>query len=418
MITSNVLRNGALLFALLASPVQGDDSMFDWGGKVTARLTSLSQIPIETGAKLPHTGYSEVIAGIWAKTKLTPDIETKVYLLTDMRNYKDESTRRNTYRFVDEIIAQSLYIKVNRLFSDRFSLTVGRQNLLYGSGNVLFESSPLDGVRGYYFNSVKGSFGFDQFTVDLIGIYNPSEDDLVINDQHRRLVENDEAGGAVYLTNKSHPLLPKDLYYVYKHEKTASGPALDLHTTGFRLKSKITENVKTNVELAYQGGDGVGGVNISAWMLDAYAKWKFAAMATEPELLLGYYFLSGDDPGSRENEGWNPVWARWPQYSYIGAYNYLPVIARWSNLGMTRLGVTMATPGNTTLTVTAAHLTAPEAGPAGGKTRGNWVSVAFDFKVAEQIKGWASYEWFSPGNYYPDQHEGAHWARLEFIYSF
>ena len=418
MTISNVLRRGALLLLALSSSVQGDESSFDWGGRVTARLTSLSQIPIETGAKLPHLAYGEVIAGIWAKTKLTPDIETKVHLITDVRNYKDESTRRNAYRFVDEIIVQSLYVKVDRLFSDHFSLTVGRQNLLYGSGNVLFESSPLDGVRGYYFNAVKGSWGFDQFKVDVIGIYNPSEDDFVINDQHKRLVENDESGGVVYLTNKSHPLLPKDLYYVYKHEKTASGPALDLHTVGFRLQPNVSENIKANVELAYQGGDGAGGANISAWMFDAYAKWTFPTVASKPELLLGYYFLSGDDPNSRQDEGWNPVWARWPKYNYIGAYNFLPVIARWSNLGMTRLGVTMATPGNTTLTVTASHLTAPEAGPAGGKTRGELVSVALDFKVAEQIKGWAGYEWFTPGNYYPDQHEGAHWARLEFIYSF
>ena len=44
-----------------------------------------------------------------------------------------------------------------------------------------------------------------------------------------------------------------------------------------------------------------------------------------PRLYLGYAFMSGDDPNSTDNEGWDVFYGGWPQFGDLLAWKYVNV---------------------------------------------------------------------------------------------
>ena len=93
----------------------------------------------------------------------------------------------------------------------------------------------------------------------------------------------------------------------------------------------FTNHLKGNLEAAYQVGN-----DISAFMDDAKAVLSIESLAAQKARMgLGWYYLSGDDPETSEDEGWNPLWARYPQYSELYVYAFdTDGAGRWSNVNM------------------------------------------------------------------------------------
>jgi hypothetical protein len=89
-------------------------------------------------------------------------------------------------------------------------------------------------------------------------------------------------------------------------------------------------------EVAYQFGEYKDGRDRDAWGGQAYIKRVFEKSKLSPSLEIGYAYLSGDDMATTDkDEGWNPVFSKWPWISELYIMGY--VIERgepgyWTNL--------------------------------------------------------------------------------------
>jgi hypothetical protein len=146
----------------------------------------------------------------------------------------------------------------------------------------------------------------------------------------------------------------------------------------------------------------------------------------KPCLGVGFYYLSGDDPGTSDDEGWNPLWARWPQYSELYIYAYdADGAGRWSNLRMPHVDLSLALTEKVKATAMLAYVGAPQENGPGGDDRRGWLgTIRTDFSLAEGLLmpkdkafGHLLLEVLEPGDYY-NVDDTAYFARWELSYAF
>ena len=208
--------------------------------------------------------------------------------------------------------------------------------------------------------------------------------------------------------------------------KTLNNPDFDIDTAGVRLMPVFNDTLSGNLEVAGQYGTH-GNTGMHGFMADASLSQKFNGVATTPVLKGGVYLLSGDNPKTATDEGWNPLWARCPQSSelFVFAYDAEQSAFRWSNLIDPNLSLSISPTKLTKTTVTIHYLAAFEAdGNGGGKERGWLGQVKQEFTLAEntlrpkdKLTTYFLLECLDPGNYYKRQDTGV-FARWELLYTF
>lgn len=421
---------------------------YSWGGDVRLRGVTFDNIPVSRDppgvARGGQNNFMRFRTRLWAEGTVTEDVALRLRVVNEFRYYGKPDTTDN-WDALDEIIVDSLYLDWNKLFGDTLDLRLGRQDLVYGTGKLILEGTPLDGSRTIYMDAIKASLRvIPDTSLDIVGIYNQAENDLAINSQNRDLTgvgpgyyDITESGGFVYAKNKSIEMMPLEAYYIYKQESDwvrnpgatneMTVPENTINTLGVRLMPKANEQFDGNLELAYQFGD-TGNNDMSGLMVDALANWHMPYGGdTKPCLGLGWYYLSGDDPATADDEGWNPLWARWPQYSelYIYSFDY-DGAGRWSNVSMPHIDYTMSPMGKAwKMKLMGAYMMAPEKnGPGGGGERGLLGVWRNDFLLAEKLLGQKDklfghflVEALGPGNYY-NVSDTAYFIRLELSYAF
>ena len=416
---------------------------YDYGGDVRIRGVYFDDIPIIADPPGVTRGgdnhFYRFRTRLWGDVNLKTNTAVRIRVTNEFRHY--EKPDNDSWDALDEIVVDSLYLDLNKCFDGKVDFRLGRQDLIYGTGKLILEGTPKDGSRTIYMDAVKASYtGLEDMTVDVFGIYNQPENELVINSQDRDLTGVDpafnditESGAALYAKNSSVAASPMEAYYIYKRESDGVNRAGDriprnyINTFGYRALPKVNEQFDANVELAYQFGK-TGDEDMSGYMLDAIGNWHLAPeSATQPCLGLGWYYLSGDDPDSAKDEGWNPLWARWPQYSELYIYAWdADGAGRWSNLNMPHIDFTMS-PIDKVLKVQlmGAYLMAPEKdGPGGGSERGWLGTWRNDFLIKEKLLGSKDklfghflVEVLEPGNYY-NVSDTSYFVRLELSYAF
>ena len=86
----------------------------------------------------------------WFKAPLSSTIDFAAGLNQET-NQKFNPNLKNNF---DEIVFETLYLDIKKLFVKGLSLRVGRQNLMKGEGFLFLEGSPGDGSRSIYVNAV------------------------------------------------------------------------------------------------------------------------------------------------------------------------------------------------------------------------------------------------------------------------
>ena len=389
-------------------------------GDARLKLVAIDELPLDTGTKLPELNYSDIVLSLRTTWQQSENIRYKVWLKTEFRNYSTNE-EFNLYKFVDEFVFHELSVEYSNLFDGFVDLKVGRFPLYYGHGLLILESSPLDAERSYGFNAIKTRLNFERFNVDLIGLYGPEEDELLINNKHKKIkfIESDEEGFVAYMTNKSQPWLPKDLYYMYKHEEPRFGRKdVYFHTVGFILEEPVTDAFTAYWELARQRGHRAGGGDTRGWLSDVILTYAWADHVWKPELFFANYYLSGDDPSTLTEEGWHGLWARWPQYSYALVWQFIPKIGEWSNLNWSRLGVRIYPSAASSFEMSFGQVKAPEKGPGGGNDRGDLLIMLYKHKFNEKLSVAVRAEVFESGDYYPETDNISWESRIDFTYRF
>ena len=365
--------------------------------------------------------------------------EFAVKLSNEFRNYFAPTT--NTFH-MNEVFIDQLYFKWNtKSFLDGV-LTVGRQNINLGEGFVVMDSSPLDGSRSIYFNAVKYDWNISSNnTLTLWGTYNNNNDQLpvlngndidaaFIGDGTWKLTEQNEAGGGLYYTGKMTDV-NLQAYYIrkdYLKPETLLGQVkANVNTFGSRVNVSLSKSFSSTVEAAYQIGK-YSDYNKNAYGGYAYFDYlpAFGKNILPKSFTVGAIYLSGDDPTTTDNEGWDPVFSRWPKWSESYIYTQIKEFsgrpAYWSNLFSLYATVKFDLDPQYNFVFDYHHMMAPQAGISStfvgtGDTRGDLFIAKFYYKLSQNVTGHVIFEHFIPGDYYFDGANVSNWARLEVMYS-
>ncbi|MBV5273769.1 MAG: hypothetical protein JZU52_09030 [Lamprocystis purpurea] len=246
------------------------------------------------------------------------------------------------------ILFDSLTLDFKKIFDSGLSLKAGRQDLVLGNGWLVLDGTPIDGSRTIYMDAARATYAADAIktTFDLIYINNyPNTDRFPtpLNGTIEDQTEQYEEGGILYARNKS---LIKDTdldgYFIYKgndpnytlnNMRVNNGypfpsPSDDgqVYAVGARIDSKLTPNWNLRAEAAGEWGAnrvtiGAPRQNISAFGFNGRLTYAFNdSLANRVHADLEY--LTGDDPDSKTNESFDPLWGRWPQWSELMIYQW------------------------------------------------------------------------------------------------
>jgi len=259
-----------------------------------------------------------VKGSLTAKVQATDDV-TAVITVTD-QNWGEGLTYTKTEmdNTSNKMFLDNAYINIRNLFSLPVDLTLGRQNVKYGSGFVILDGQSQFASTSIYFDGVKMRWNIND---------NMMLDGLYLKDQ-----EGTDRGGSgdditlagFYFTNKQCPLtgMRQELYALNRNDQTLSK---NIWMYGIRLSDKMDNGIDYSLEGAIQRGDANANQDQDAWGCKLDAGYTFKQVVMKPRLYVGYAFMSGDDANTNDNEGWDVFYGGWPQFGDLLAWKYVNI---------------------------------------------------------------------------------------------
>jgi len=355
----------------------------------------------------------------------------------------------------NEMVVDNLYIKANNIFGLPVDLKIGRQDFLgpdmYGEGFLFSDGTPNDGSRTFYFNAAKAKLRInDNHNVDFVYISNQQTDkylptwrtsvpDAGTYYNHKKILNaSDEQAFMVYGRDKLSENLTVEPYYIYKKEEAFQfpfgsakpfTPELELNTIGARAVYKA-DPWKAGAEFAHQFGEYKGGRDRSAYGGYIFGSRKFADMKFKPEFELRYVYLSGDDPDTKKNENWDPLFSKAPYWNelliYVQIYEFVKetyaMPGYWSNLQLYMAKASLEITPDTKLNLSYQYFRANEqAQPltpfkkmfGDGHERGHLPTIFITHKFTKNIDAFFQYEYFIPGDFYADKAQNGQFLRWQ-----
>jgi hypothetical protein len=383
-------------------------------------------------------GQADFSKEISLLAKLTNEFRAHTFFEGTSGTYPDKTASKKGYHFnIDEVVFDNLYLDVKNFLKLPVDLRIGRQDFLgmYGEGFLIMDGTPQDGSRTFYFNAAKASWRVDpNNTLDFIYINNPRDEEFLPIINENKLVvaatptrdkvpvllnSTDEQAAVIYLKNKAIKNLALEGYYIYKYEAEEGGSGVyasektKLSTIGSYAKYSMAPYALRG-QLAYQFGDygdedrrGVGGY--------AYIDRSFKEAMWSPALSVGAIYLSGNKRSSTKNEGWDPLFSKWPWISELYVLTMAgetTVVGYWTNLLAYRASLVLTPTKKTKLSLWYNFLRANDQVPASsifsgdGRNRGHMPQVRFDYAFNKNITAYFLAEYLIPGNFYADRDPG------------
>lgn len=410
-------------------------------------LLDLGTLPLNNTDK--DRNFFRFKTSLWGSADLNKDLNVYLKLTSEvyynLGGYKQPS---DTNKFVhldeNEAVVDNLYVKANNVFGLPVDLKVGRQDFLgpdmYGEGFLILDGTPNDGSRTFYFNAARARWRINQnHSIDLVYITDQFEDEYLPTirtdvpnagtyfGDKKILNASNEQGFVVYGRDKLSEKLTLEPYYIYKSEESFVFPAgaakplnvtpeLNLHTIGARALYQ-DDSWKLGGEFAHQFGEYDGGRDRSGYGGYIFASKKFANVKFTPEVELRYVYLSGDDPKTKTDENWDPLFSRAPYWNELLIYTQIyetvkegyAIPGYWTNSQLFMVKATMDFSPDTKLALSyqywRANETADTLAPfkamfGTGRERGHLPTVFLTHKFNKNIDGFFQYEYFVPGDFY------------------
>ena len=366
---------------------------------------------------------------LWMDAPLTSKIDFHIGLNQET----NEIVRPHSPVKFDEVMFETAYVDIKRLFVNGLSLKVGRQNLIKGEGFLILEGNPWDGSRSIFFNAAVLGYAWKKSKIEFIGIVNPREERYLPmpNRRYRRLNDWNEQAVGAYYTDGNLKNTTLEAYYFYKKEtgdprspRHAQFQAdRHIHTAGGRAVQKLADGWSLNGEMALQWGAQRPDIGIAGWGGYAYAKKTFSG--GRHYLLGGYWGMSGDNPATRTIENWDPLFSRWPKWSEMYIYSQFREVAPayWTNTGIwqAELGYSPWKRVLGRLTYYRMDAFHPFRGDprtfGSGTFRGHHPQAKVDVNVNKHWKGHVLYEYLAPGSFY-SYRSHSYFLRFEVIYTY
>ncbi len=396
--------------------------------------------------KNDRTDYFRIRTSVWGQLQVAQVATLYAKVTNEFRKYTDDPKARDfTW---DEIVFDNLFIKLENK-SKNLGITLGRQNLMYGEGFILMEGAPWDGSRTIYHDAMKLSVTMGKTTLDVLGIDNTKiEDHLPVvrgsdlkngkifgQPKDQMMNDGEEKAVGLYATTTAIAKTKLEAYGIRKTEKPdpwinldGSKEELNLNTVGARVNYAFTNRLSLTTEWALQSGSQ-GSIDHSAFGGYGYLSY-ILNQKYKATLSGGLIALSGDDPATKDkNEGWNPLFSRWPKWSELYIYSYLNEttrgsirVAYWTNLFSPNVSYTMQVSKKISLIANAFLLNAFEkrtlAGDVeSGLARGKEVQCWIKFNFNRYLTGHFLYDYLFPGDFYASPRTGGPFIRGELMIS-
>jgi hypothetical protein len=354
-----------------------------------------------------------------------------------------------------ELIFDRMNIQWKNAFDAPMTLTVGRQDIILGTGWLVLDGTPADDGRTIFFDAVRSTIDVAEKTkLDLIYIKQYDDEETWLTPfNHRDYInttqKTDEEGFIVYLTDNSIENTQLEGYYIYKKEEPSnwskfwqnkgknwsSMPGLDaeIHTFGGRVAQNLDQNWSYSAEAAKQFGtrdqEGMTGLGTNDTLKYAFND------ELKNELRIGYEYLSGDNKSTQRSEKFDTLWGDWPQsqrgsdlQSYL--WTFEGALGEVANLHRAGVGHTFKPNAQWSLSTDYNLLWADQ----NGATQANpsFVTVSNNSYFRGQMFSWLAVysccknfsthfalDYFLPGNYYDESNnDPAVYARVNVEWTF
>ncbi|HEX7502779.1 MAG TPA: alginate export family protein [Acidobacteriota bacterium] len=377
------------------------------------------------------SSYMRLRSGVGAQWRPAPDWEVHLRLANENRYYlapKSDPKLKKNYNF-NEVFVDQLSVRWKSAGRLPLTVTLGRQDMMFGEGFLIMDGGPLDGSRSAYFNGLRLDYAWkNKNNLAFFFVRQPRTDTLlpVLNDKEQPLVEQEEQGAGIYFSGALKKVQLDA--YLFRKDTFAYAllPAGVLHVGGGRVVYPFNEKLSLTGEAALQLGKlgekrrrGLGGY----FHLDHKSGWRFPWPG---QLTLGGIYLSGDDPATTRYEGWDPAFSRWPKWS--DSFIYLLAresrVADWSNFVSLYGSLLFAPAEKVKLNLAWHHLLAAEKTPASallsgtGRNRGELLIVKITYDVGKNLAGRFIWENFSPGDFYFAGADAYNWVQFELFFRF
>ncbi len=408
-------------------------SWASWGAELRSRFEN-GQNHYYLQDHQPDSEYSYIRLRprIWTDIRPVTNLTLNARFMSEPRYYFHPNSREGWAN--DEGLFDSLHVDLDNIAGQPIRVRAGRQEIAFGDKWVIFDGTPADGSRTEFFDAARLTVGLGEKkgTLDLMGIQINAEANEflpVVNSRNDALAEQDERAGVAYLSYELAPSLRTDGYYIYRHlsKQLASGDDGNLHLVGARFSGKFSEAWEYVMEGAPEFGDK-NGHDVFAYGFqgritrDLGGSWKHSVH-------VGYEQLSGDDPRTDDDEGWDPVWSRRARWSELMVYT-IGAETRgrkgyWTNLQRPYAGWSAKPTGRLQLQADYMPMFAienprpnPDMFSEDGKFRGQLIQAIARYKFTEHLSGHLWAELFFPGDYYqPDHRDTATFFRAELMFS-
>jgi alginate export protein len=347
--------------------------------------------------------------------------------VTHISNDKWEEDNKSNKIFVD-----NAYINVDNIFSLPINIRLGRQNLIYGSGFVIFDGQSQFASTSIYFDGIKLTWNLYKYA---------NLDILYIKDEERKpdATSNDDITlGGLYLKGDI-PIIgqSQEIYFLNRNDETLNK---NIYMYGARFSDKLDCGFDYSVESALQNGEFNKSVKHNAlggkFDLGFAMKNAFA----QPRIFLGFVSLSGDNNSTTStNEAWDVFYGGWPQFGDILAWKYvnlgpLNVIsvydssynsgsstigeAVYSNFSLMTIGINFQLFENISAKMSASQIIINEADNNLSNKFGNFFQLDASYKYSENLSFRIYAGLIQPGEIFTSNSDNAseiYWeAKLKF----
>lgn len=404
-------------------------------------------ISLNDGAANSKWEFQRYRFRFWQKFKLEENVDFNMRWVWEFRTWDEPDTKPQSWDG-DEVIADRMNLTVRNLFGMPLTMVAGRQDIILGDGWLVLDGTPLDGSRTIYFDALRLTYDWMEADtkIDMIYVRQTAESDSWLkpfNDENRAVTEQDEHGVILWATKQLNEKHKLEAYYIYKNDSDVRDQAYtnmtagqvnawshkaEIHTFGGALSGKLDDNWGYRGDVAYQTGDRQARNTLVMNDLDAWgAKAKITYAFNDEwknELCAGYEYLSGDDNDTRDDEGFDPLWGEWPQWSELYVYTYLRenAIGETNNLQRFTVGHSFKPHKNVQFLSNYHLLFANEdSANLGGSDgfRGQLFTFWLKYSCCKNLAAHALFEYFIPNDYYPETtQDNAFFARLNFEYTF
>lgn len=451
---SNARIACAAVLTLCAAFAQAADEAklpWSWGGDLRLREVGIENAnALDDANASAERHFQRYRLRTWGQYAPSDVVKMNARLMWEGRHYAKPDIAAFEEWYSGAVMLDNLWLGLDKPGGLPLNIKLGRQDIFLGNGWLMADGTPIDGSRTGYLDAARAIWTVSpQTSVETILINQDAKTSLTLDGEVEDQTEQDEKGLIVYLRNKWNPTTDVDAYYFYKDNApvpgTLSGGTLrtnngfiipvvadpsddgHVHAIGGRIETALSPEWKLRAEGAIETGER-NGRDLQAFGLNGRLTRSLGG-AWNNRVHVGFEYLTGDDPDSAgDNEAFDPLWGRWPQWSELyGPYTYGMETRTGETTNLRRFNLGWAAKVHPTTDVSLDYHAVfadenTKCGAAGfscsDKFRGHLLVAWVRGKFNKNVSGHLVAEYFWPGDYYiAPKGDNAYFLRAELLLS-